>query len=263
MFFPNDTAFLELLGVFKIDRGEIKRKSTDNRIYDSLSFRMSGSCCFSFNGEKYYVGSNEALYIPANASYTQHTTGESVIAIHFINHSYTPSRKIEIMSIENIDEIKKLVLEMYKLWKEKNKGYKYICLSLFYKLIYIINVQNHVNDTYDSDTKLTFKKAVEYIHQNYRNEDLCVTDLSKMISVSDSYFRRIFKDLYSMSPSQYIIKLRLEYASQLLQSHLYSVLEISQKSGFKDVKYFSRIFKKHYGIVPNKYKYLNVEDSFE
>ena len=52
---------------------------------------------------------------------------------------------------------------------------------------------------------------------------------------------------------QYVIKLRLEYASQLLLSKLYTVKEVSEKSGFTDAKYFSRIFKEKYDMTPKKY----------
>ena len=74
-----------------------------------------------------------------------------------------------------------------------------------------------------------------------------------MLSVSETYFRRIFKRIYHISPVQYVIKLRLEYASQLLISKLYTVKEVSYKSGFTDVKYFSRVFKAKFKMTPKKY----------
>lgn len=91
---------------------------------------------------------------------------------------------------------------------------------------------------------LNSRAAVSYIHSHYRNEQMNVSELASMCAVSDTYFRKLFKEIHGVSPAQYIINLRLEYASQLLMSRLYTILEVSEKSGFNDVKYFSKLFKK-------------------
>ena len=80
-----------------------------------------------------------------------------------------------------------------------------------------------------------------------------------MISISEVYFRKIFKKIYKVSPNKYINNLRLEYASQLLQSGLYRIYEISELSGFTDVKYFAKCFKEKYGISPLAYKIIDPE----
>ena len=94
---------------------------------------------------------------------------------------------------------------------------------------------------------------MNYIHKNYKKAEFSVSKLADMLSVSETYFRRIFKRIYHISPVQYVIKLRLEYASQLLLSKLYTVKEVSYKSGFTDVKYFSRVFKEKFNMTPKKY----------
>ena len=58
---------------------------------------------------------------------------------------------------------------------------------------------------------------------------------------------------------KYITLLRLEYAAQLLQSKLYTVSEASEKAGYGNVKYFERLFKKHYGRTPGEYKKTDIE----
>ena len=97
------------------------------------------------------------------------------------------------------------------------------------------------------------KKALDYIHVHFRSEEISISSLAAMCSVSETYFRKQFKNLYSVPPNQYIINLRLENASQLLQSELYTVAEAAEKSGFNDTKYFSRIFKQHFNMSPKEY----------
>ena len=57
-----------------------------------------------------------------------------------------------------------------------------------------------------------------------------------------------------MSPIQYVIDLRIDFASHLLQSRLYTISEVATKSGFTDPKYFSRVFKARFGLTPKEYQ---------
>lgn len=259
MFFSNDNCTLELLGVFKINRTSINQNSSNARSYDSLSIRLSGYGHFTSPQGSFSVGQGDLLYLPMGAPYHQSTTGETVIAIHFINYAYKDGSKIEKISIDNIDELEDIVIDMYHTWTEKKAGYRYKSTSLLYRILYLSNKKSHINTLYTQSTNSTIKKAVDYIHTHFRKETILISDLASLSAVSETYFRKLFKKVYSISPSQYIMNLRLEYASQLLQSQLYSVLQVSEQSGFNDVKYFSRIFKKHYGISPLKYKYTDIE----
>jgi AraC-like DNA-binding protein len=73
---------------------------------------------------------------------------------------------------------------------------------------------------------------------------------------SEDYFRKTFKSIYKISPHQYILNLKLMNAEKMLKSELYSISEVSAKCGFSDYKYFSRIFKKNYGVTPSAYTNL-------
>ena len=143
---------------------------------------------------------------------------------------------------------------MYNEWKEKKQGYRYKCTSLFYSLIHYFNVSSFEGSMDKAKLDSRFKNAVDYIHAHFRGEDISIVALSDMCNVSEAYFRRQFKNFYSLSPSQYIIKLRLECASQLLESGLYTVAEVSEKSGFNDTKYFSRVFRKQFNQSPKEFQ---------
>ncbi len=61
------------------------------------------------------------------------------------------------------------------------------------------------------------------------------------------------KALTGHSPSDFIRHIRMDEAVNLLKSNQYSIAEISDRLGFGDPKYFTDIFKKHYGITPSAY----------
>ena len=92
------------------------------------------------------------------------------------------------------------------------------------------------------------------------NLSLSLKEISKGLNVHPSYlsreFSRYFEDL---SFGEYIRKLRIEKAMQLMQSSEYSLTEIAYLTGFSDQSHFTRIFKKHTGKNPSAYKKLTAK----
>lgn len=252
MFFVENEHAIELLGVFKLNREEFNHKSFNGRAYDSLSIRIKGSAKFETKKKTVDIKKGDVLYIPQKAEYRQITKGETVIAVHFINYCNFQQTDIESLTIEDTQYIEEIFTKMYNAWKEKKQGHRYHCLSLFYNLLYYINCtlseKRICSLTHENEMSL----VMDYIHRNYRNNHIEISNLSQLCSVSDTYFRRLFKKIHGVSPQQYIINLKLEFAYHLLGSNLYTVSEVSQKSGFSDTKYFSRIFKQHYNCTPKQ-----------
>lgn len=252
MFFSKNDISAELLGVFKIKRENFNHHSFGGRAYDSLSIRLAGSAKFKTEKEAFNIKKGDILYIPKGADYKQTAEEETVIAIHFINYSHEKDNKIERLTIEDNAHALELFSLMYDVWKEKKQGHGYLCTSLFYELLHFLYCQQAVQ-FYESIThENEMNIAMDYIHTNYRKGPIEISHLAQMCAVSETYFRKLFKKLNGVSPQQYIINLKLEFAFHLLGSNLYSVNEVSQKSGFQDTKYFSRAFKQHYGYSPRE-----------
>ncbi|MEE1075049.1 MAG: AraC family transcriptional regulator [Acutalibacteraceae bacterium] len=256
MFFGENEISLELLGVFKIKREAFNHKSFTSRSYDSLSIRLSGSGKFDTKNKTISAKKGDILYIPKNADYIQSTLSEDIIVIHFINYSFTKSDEIECISVEDSPFLEETFRQMYDVWKEKKQGHRYLCMSLLYNILYFLNCQKteSIIDSITHDGKMN--TVMDYIHTNYRSGEISISQLADMCAVSETYFRKLFKKIHGVSPQQYIINLKLEFASHLLGSNLYTVSEVSRKSGFNDSKYFSRLFKNHFGTTPKKYQDL-------
>jgi AraC family transcriptional regulator of arabinose operon len=75
-----------------------------------------------------------------------------------------------------------------------------------------------------------------------------------MAFMSKASFFRAFKHEMGISPVDYIIKERLQFAKQLLNSPYNSISEACFKAGFNNLNYFSRAFHKVEGITPSQYK---------
>lgn len=75
-----------------------------------------------------------------------------------------------------------------------------------------------------------------------------------MCGITPEYFRKIFKAYYGVSPLKYINALKITHAKELLDSGMYSVTEAALRSGYTDLSYFSREFKKETGNSPKYYR---------
>lgn len=254
MFFYEDELTLELLCILKLKRGAEVHNCIPNRYYESISMRTEGCGHFTSGGKEYDVTPNDLLYIPYNAKYQQSTVSETVIAIHFFNYSKQKNTALEKITLPDQAKTQQLVQDMYHIWSEKKPGYKYKCTSMLYQLLYNIRQQAHNDLLQSSSGTSSLITAVDYIHKHYRKDSVSVKELAKIASVSESQLRRQFQKAYGTSPNRYINNLRLEYATQLLRSRLYTIEEVCEKSGFNDVKYFGRLFKQCYGQTPGAYK---------
>ena len=75
--------------------------------------------------------------------------------------------------------------------------------------------------------------------------------LAKLCGISENYFRKLFLLEFGISPSKYIRNKRLMLARDLLNSGEFSVSDAAMASGFNDISYFSREYKKMWGVNPS------------
>lgn len=97
--------------------------------------------------------------------------------------------------------------------------------------------------------------AKRYIQQHYQ-ESLRLEDVSSAVGFNATYFSVLFKKETGQNFMDYLTELRMGKAKELLCSDEYSVQDVAEQVGYRDLKYFSRLFKKTTGISPSDYKKL-------
>lgn len=75
-----------------------------------------------------------------------------------------------------------------------------------------------------------------------------------ILHITPIHFRRIFKETIGLPPQQFLIQTRLSRAAELLKTTSYAIKEIAAMSGWENVFYFSRLFRKKYYISPLQYR---------
>lgn len=102
--------------------------------------------------------------------------------------------------------------------------------------------------------KVQVTKAEEFIIQNYTDENISLNSICKHLFISTSYFSLIFKNHTGETFVEYLTRVRVEKAMELLKSTSLKTYEISNSVGYADPHYFSLIFKKATGLTPTEYR---------
>lgn len=104
------------------------------------------------------------------------------------------------------------------------------------------------------------RRTTEIIESHISEQELDIPLLCRELAVSRSLFYSKFKALTGMTPNAFILNYRLKHAAATLvaQPHL-SITEVAELSGFASQVYFSRCFKKQFGVSPQKYQTLRGE----
>jgi len=97
-------------------------------------------------------------------------------------------------------------------------------------------------------------RIINYLNENYEQK-ISLEQIAHNMYLSPVYISKIFKEETGESPINYLIKIRLERAKEiLLEDDDKSIKSIANNVGYDDVYHFSKLFKKYYGISPLYYK---------
>ena len=97
-------------------------------------------------------------------------------------------------------------------------------------------------------------KVIQLLAERYSDSSLSLTDVAEELNLSVSYLSHTFKQQTGTGFADALNNIRLEHAAQLLRETNLTVQNIAQQCGYTGAAYFSRVFKKQYGITPGQYR---------
>lgn len=97
------------------------------------------------------------------------------------------------------------------------------------------------------------KLVIKHVENNYANP-ISIEEMAELCNFSQSHFMKFFKTNMDVSFIEYLNNYRLTIASRLLISSSSSILAIAMESGFDNLSYFNRQFKKRYDITPSQFR---------
>ncbi len=158
---------------------------------------------------------------------------------------------------DNLVSIKNTVDNLFHVITEKETGYEFLTQGYLFQLLGII-LNEHLYDVNTNAAHISqqhvqiFKRVLSYIEDNY-TERITLEDLAKIAGMNPKYFCRFFRVMSYHTPIDYINYYRIECACEQLSSTKNSITEAAYNSGFNDISYFIKTFRKYKGITPKQY----------
>ena len=104
------------------------------------------------------------------------------------------------------------------------------------------------------DESALMEKAQEYIKAHFAQDDISLKRVAAAVGLSPTYFSSLFKKAVGTNFVDYLTRVRIERAKELLCCTSLQVSEIADQVGFRDYRYFSQIFKKYTGYTPREFQ---------
>lgn len=119
----------------------------------------------------------------------------------------------------------------------------------------LVLIINHIREHEGVSEEQIIAKAKDYIRENY-SRDISLEDVSEHVYLSSGYFSKLFKQHTGENYIDYLIRVRMDKAKELLEQTRYKTYDIGESVGYTNTKYFLRLFKKYTGMTPSEYRNL-------
>jgi AraC family transcriptional regulator len=127
----------------------------------------------------------------------------------------------------------------------------------------VISCSIHLATQYGADRKKIFapkgklssrqlNEVIDYTH-SFIHSNISLTELASTAHLSPYHFARLFRQTMGISPYQFVLQLKIEYAKRLIQNQGGSLCEIAYALNFTDQAHFSNVFKKITGVSPRTF----------
>ena len=232
-------------------------KLTEGNQWTELAYITDGQAEYSINGIQYRVKKGDLLCTQKESLRSAHTYPDNLMKCYIVSGSVYNASFQEIPlafpSLTNVG-IHQDILSMYRIldstWVERKPGYELkargiymMILQRFFELVYFGEKEKNYS--------IRISKAIKYIVEHY-TEDLSVQNIGKKVGLSPAYFGNLFKSQTGESFHQFLTRIRLNHAENMLLSGEYNISEAAYASGFSDPFYFSKVYKKNRGISPSE-----------
>ena len=232
-----------------------RRLFVNGRLSDAFVYILSGSCAYRFqNGGQFTVQSGDVLYLANQAVYEMKLQTEMYSFI-YVDFLFEGGQKYDstVYKSTNDGDYLNMFKKLYSEYKSLKPKAKIACMRRLYE-IYTTLCERNEQTYVPQSLKEKMEICKEYIHSNYGDKDLSITNLAKLAQMSEVYFRKAFEAVYKTSPKKYLTCVRVEQACQWMRYSFLSLEQCASLCGFSSLQYFSRVFKNEIGETPAIYR---------
>ena len=247
MIFEQESIAFEIQAVFSLDQVNSKTWN-EKRSHDALSFRFEADALMETGTQQLELAANYICYVPAYVDYMRTAKRDKLIVIDFKTF-HGQAQDIEVFLPENPRKYAELFRQILHCWEEKKGAYKHEASAILNRIFAEIYQDNC--STGSRETKIS--PSLFYIEENYLKKDFSLQKAAERSQISETYFRKLFKEKMGISPKKYVIMQRITHATYLIGTGYFTLQEIADRCGYEDYKHFSTEFKKLKGVSPSQY----------
>lgn len=172
------------------------------------------------------------------------------------NHFLPQGVKPVLHTADMAETVRAIFHAIYEQISQKKISGVSVCHYLINSLLIILSnqiVYEQLPQKYKTDAY--FQRCKEFIDEHF-TENISIEDMSKIAHMSVSGFAHHFKNVFGLSPIQYLIRLKIGLAQKFLITTDKNITEISMELGYDNVSHFNNQFKRFVGTAPRNYRKL-------
>ncbi|HEY9062880.1 MAG TPA: AraC family transcriptional regulator [Pseudobacteroides sp.] len=245
-----------------------------------MVYIKKGHAVFEISGQPVPIGPNDIVIIKPNQSHRFVVKSEEdcefiVLSFKFINQSSSEFSEVPLEDFLNfvsskesgafislkVSQRNEIITILNRILKERQNndiGSDFLDHLLVMELF--VYISRALKMEWESSimgksmkVKELIKISVNYINNNFER-DITISDIAKYVFLSPSYFARAFKEEMGTSPINYLLKVRIERAKEILADESLKISDIAYEIGFSNQQRFNEIFKKYTKMTPLKYR---------
>jgi len=228
-----------------------------NRENWCIMIKAAGETVYTCEGKKYVCNQNNVVITPRGSSYEFDTVAAGIFSFLTFDAVETCDVIYQI-PVKSCQPMLDIVQKIDHLKMSQPSLCRMSCIMETYNaLMYLL--KSAAPKYTPSVNQRKIQPAMDYLIQNY-TRSLTNDELAAQTEYSTSHFRKLFLDVYGVSPLAYLQTLRINKAKEMLMNSVGSVSEIAASLGYANVYDFSRTFKRETGLSPSAYALSKTRD---
>lgn len=160
------------------------------------------------------------------------------------------------LEAEHFNRARELTLRMRREQQQQTPGWELTHRLYFLQLIVLICRAFSKSETIGSEETVKVGRILRYFEENYARP-VTLAEVARHCGCSVPTLTRFFREAMNDSPIDYLNRLRLDKAAELLRNSRLPVTEIARKTGFCDSNYLTKCFTRRFALSPRAYRRLN------
>ena len=243
--------------ITKIDVAVYVAPNTGKHIHKNRPFHgfvlNDGDCardyCFD-DGRVLRTEKNSLFYLPKGSSY--HTEQRSAGGCCAVNFDAEASDEPFSVPLRNANALQHRFKAAADAWRSRDPLRVPLAMTAVYDAICCASKELLRQYVSGAQTAL-LAPAAQALQHSFTETALSVSELAALCGISEVYFRKLFRNSFGVSPKEYLIQKRIDYAKALLKSGDFSVSSVAELCGYGEPSQFSRAFAMRVGMTPTQY----------